>query len=291
MNSNLNQDGAVYTRQEIRKRLSISTVVINGYRPVCEQTLKLFVENGIHRIELSESPGQFNMTNKDSMKYVGYACKSVGINISSYHCSKTTFEDIETEEERQDRVDICRRQIDTLQELKGKVWSSHARIQDKWMASSFEDLMRHIEGTDVVLALENFQREGTHISDRLELIKKLDHPQIGLLIDIGHIREGMDEKGVAINPMTQAGSVSRIIGECGKYIKHLHLHGFKDKDHYAPFEDGDKIEWHELFQSLHGAGYTGDFNFEPVSVPRKSLEYTLKAVGSTPDRMGMAYNI
>ncbi|SVE34585.1 uncharacterized protein METZ01_LOCUS487439, partial [marine metagenome] len=45
-----------YTAEEIRQRLSISTLVFQGYRPFGEEALQELVREDIRRIEIVESP-------------------------------------------------------------------------------------------------------------------------------------------------------------------------------------------------------------------------------------------
>ena len=48
--------GSSFTVEEIRQRLSISTLVFHGYRPIGEAALEELARHGIGRIELIESP-------------------------------------------------------------------------------------------------------------------------------------------------------------------------------------------------------------------------------------------
>ena len=50
---------AYYTADEIRQRMSISTLVLQGYRPFGEGALKELLDENIRRIELVESPDQY----------------------------------------------------------------------------------------------------------------------------------------------------------------------------------------------------------------------------------------
>ena len=268
-------DDSYYTAEEIRSRLSISTLVFHGYRPLGESALSELARHGFRRIELLESPEQFDMTDRGSMKIIGEACRAHGIEIGAYHAHRTNFSELDTEVKRLERVDFCRRQIDTMLELGGRLWGSHAQSADAAMVKSYEELARHIQGTDAVIAVENFAREGVGVEDRVRFLDALDHPQVGMILDIGHVR---NEDGV--NPMSLSGGPTRVLELCGHRLRHVHLHGFKEgKDHFPPLVEGDEIQWRELFRMLRTVGYSGDMNFEPSGAPAHpdALEQTARA--------------
>ncbi len=56
---------AFYTVEELRQRLSISTIVCWGHRPVEHAALEALAAAGIRKIELAESREQFDMANID----------------------------------------------------------------------------------------------------------------------------------------------------------------------------------------------------------------------------------
>ena len=264
-----------YSEQDIRDRLSISTLVFRGHQPVSVRTLSELAENGIRRIEILESPGQFDLTRADSMDHVVRDCRETGVEIIAYHASETHFADIEHPEKRRETLERCKRQIDTLLGAGAKIWGSHIRGIDARGEDCLRELLQYVEGTDAVIVLENFPRDPVHVEDRVETLKRLDHPQLGMLLDIGHVRNAKGE-----NPMTLPGGPSGILDLCGWKLRHLHLHGFVDRDHYPPFYEGDRIQWAELFQKLHDIGYPGFFNFEPRG--RVSFDNTLELTGHAP---------
>ena len=266
---------AFYTADEIEARLSISTLVFRGYRPIGERTLEELARHGLTRIELLESREQFDMEDSKSMAHIARACRSTGVAVGSYHAHQTTFSDVGTESERQARVDVCRRQIDTMLELGGTVWGCHAQDADEVVTKSYEELLAHVEGTAAVLTVENFMRPGVGVTDRVAFLDAVDHPQLGMILDIGHVRDGDGQ-----NPMTVPGGPTATLGLCGHRLRHVHLHGFMNgRDHHPPMVEGDGIEWVELFRALRAAQYGADMNFEPQGDPihADTLEYTARA--------------
>ena len=272
-----------YSVQEIRERLSISTLVFRSYKPLCEKSLSEFYNNGIKFIELIESPEQYDLSDLGSMKFLAKICKMAGIKILAYHAHKTDFVNAEglslSENQRIGRVDKCRRQIDTLLELGGKIWGCHARdTADGIVMKSYQDLVQHIEGTEAIITIENFPRQGTFVEERIAFLDEIDHSQVGMILDIGHVRTP-DGKAV----LTCSGGPKKVIELCGHRLKHVHLHGFVDRDHYPPLCVGDGIQWVELFQELKAINYPGMLNFEPAGEP---VHYgSIEATGKFPERI------
>ena len=90
----------IYSETEIRERLSISTLVFYGFRPFSEGALKELADKGIRRIELLESPEQYDMADPNSMRLVKDMLDSHGIQVVAYHAHNTTFQDVDTETKR-----------------------------------------------------------------------------------------------------------------------------------------------------------------------------------------------
>lgn len=268
-----------YSVDEIRQRLSSSTIVFWLHRPICEDSLAELARAGIRKIELLESREQFDMADAGSMKRIGNACKSCGIEVVAYHAHQTNFEDIQTESQRTERVDLCRRQIDTMLELGGTAWGPHGFAIDSKVVKSYRELAKHVDRTDAIVMIENFAIENSSVEKRMEFLNEVDHPQVKMILDIGH-----ETNSDGQNPMTIPGGPNRILELCGSRLGHLHLHGFKDgHDHFPPFVPGDGIQWVELFRKLYEINYPGLFNFEPLgdSVHPGSLA----AVGRAPERI------
>ena len=271
-------DQSFYTVEEIRTRLSISTYAFFMYRPISKAVFQELADHGIRRIELAESREQFDMADAGSMKLIGDTMRSCGIELVAYHAHETLFFDLESEKQRIARVDLCRRQIDTMLSLGGAVWGSHAQTINRMVVKCYEDLARHVEGTPAVITVENFPRQDQMVEDRMKFLNQMDHPKVGMILDIGHV---LDSEG--LNPMTVRGGPTEVLRMCGSRLLHVHLHGFKDVDHYPPIVDDDRIQWVELFRMLRAVEYSGAFNFESQGMPRHAD--TLAAVAAVPERL------
>jgi len=94
---------------------------------------------------------------------------------------------------------------------------SHAREMDAMLMKSYEDLLRHIEGVEAAITVENFIKTAW-VKDRVAFLDKISHPQVGMILDIGHVRNEERE-----NVMTIQGGPTRVIEICRKHLRHLHL--------------------------------------------------------------------
>ena len=147
----------------------------------------------------------------------------------------------------------------------------------------------------------------------MRFLDALDHPQVGMILDIGHVRDarslsdwrgsgrsdrtpyvrrGWAESDAARrrfrggndqNPMTRPGGPTEVVGICGHRLRHVHLHGFVDTDHYPPFHAGDRIQWVELFAVLKSVDYRGLINFEPST--SRARVGAIEAAGAFPERI------
>ena len=273
-----------YTAEEIRQRLSISTLVLQGYRPFGEESLRELVEENIRRIEIVESPDQYDLSDIRSMRLVGETCRKSGVEVVAYHAYKTTFEEIDTEAQRLERVDVCRRQLDTLLELGGTFWCCHAMAANDIVEKSYRELAEHVEGTDAIIAVENFNRAQLQVEDRVRFLDRFDHPKVGMILDVAH---EFDNEG--INPMAVPGRARATIEHCGRHLRHIHLQGYKDgTGHHPPLIEDDEIQWREIFATLAAMDYPGEFVFEPTGL-LANLE-TLNYIGRAPERLAALHD-
>jgi len=283
MNSN-DSKSIDYTEQELRERLSVSTTLIqdNGYQKPTPDKLSAIKEAGIDFIELLELRDQFDFGNVQQMKEMHAMFSDAGIQVGAFHCYQTRLQ-WETEEEHTQIVDRCKSQIDALVMMGGRVWGSHTFIEETTAKKGLEELLQYIEDKDVTLVVENFNNDTQTPPEIVEFTSKLRNPQIGVLLDTGH----------CINPdgpqyMTIAGTAGQMIRDCGKHLRHLHLHDFrldvdKTDGHRAPF-DGD-IRWIEIMRALKEIGYPGYFNFEPTPRSFEEIPDFLSKIGAFPEKL------
>jgi len=260
-----------YTAEEIRARLGISTYVLHGQIPMGREGLKRIADGGIVTLEIIDERDQFQEEDPATMKAIVTACQELDLSVTSFHSRSINYHELGLEAE----IERARRMIDHLLEIGGKVWGTHVRIEHPETRAGYEALARHYEGQDVKLVVENGGNQP--IRTCIDWIDAIGHPQIGMILDVGHERNAAGE-----NPMTLHGEPTNILRSIGHRLHHIHLHDFVDgRDHHPPFTGG--IQWTETFKGLREIGYSGAFMFEPRSSPE--FTDTLREVGSVPERM------
>ena len=271
-------------KEKVSDRIAISTSIFREKMPVDEKSLSLIAEAGIRNVEIFEDSSQYDLSNPLDAKKLRDMCSNLGLSIISYHAYEILFNGIESEPAREKLVDTCKRQLDNLQEAGGTIWADHTRIFDKPSMKCHQDLLRYVEGTKVKIVTENFVTEGAWAEDRMAYFKELPHPQLGLLLDIGHVKNKAGGR-----PMTLPGGPTEILTLCGEKLYHVHLHGFKNgKGHYPPLCPGDEIQWQELIPCLWDIGYNGYILFEPAqrSVLSEALDYTGRMGSNITEMLG-----
>ena len=294
----MNSGHEFYTADQIRLRLGISTYILSEQKPLDRDGLKLIAEAGIPTIEILDDREQFQEEDPSTMKQIVAACKDLGLSIASFHSRRidyrersirtpvefgppNRFKGLKAEIERSKRI------IDHLLDLGGSVWCTHMGIEMEELRPAFETLAKHYEGENIKLLIENGGWMTNPVRAAIEWLDDIDHPQIGMLLDVGHTRNS-----AGWNPMTIPGEASKILHLIGNRLQHIHLHDFVwsesrppffalGLDHHPPFEGN--IQWVEIFRVLKEIGYEGKFMFEPM--PSKDSAGTIAKVGTVPERM------
>ena len=75
----MSEETGFWTEQEIRDRLSTSTMVFWGFMPVGYQALSELVKHGISKVEVSMSAEQFELTSTESREHMGSILAAFGI--------------------------------------------------------------------------------------------------------------------------------------------------------------------------------------------------------------------
>jgi len=291
-----------WTAEQIRQRLGISLTVYHFNKL---QLLALpgplfnLLENikraGITYLDIPDLGDDklyppYRFSEPASVRRIGSACREVGLSVCSFHSGMNRLDGVRD-------IDTAKREIDLLVELGGRLWLVHLSTpggEDLYGAANrrgLEQLARHYEGQNVQLTVENLKPTrsgGRHsVDDVLQLVNAIDHPQVGLTIDIGHCIEPYTYAAFQerLNPMTVAGRPTEIIRRAARRLNHLHLHdqthnGITEswQDHHAPFTG--RMQWLEIFRVLHEVSYKGLFLFETTELyPEEPIETT----GRFPD--------
>jgi len=261
-----------YSADDIRSRLGVSTYVIDETIPMNSESLRLIADAGISGVEIIDRREQFLEEDRATMEGIVAGCREVGLRILSFHSRSVQFHTLGVEAE----VERCRRMIDHLLDVGGNVWGTHCRIEDPETTEGYARLAEIYEGTDLSLVVENFT-QGQTIQAVIDWVDTMNHPRIGMILDVGHERtpEGEDV-------MTFPGESTRILNAIGPRLRHIHLHDFLDgRDHHRPFTGG--LQRVEVFRGLRAIDYAGAFLFEPA--PWGETADILQSVGSVPEKI------
>ena len=126
-------------------------------------------------------------------------------------------------------------------------------------SNAIRELVKHIEGTDMVICLENLVSKPLirTVDGILKLIEAAGgSEQLGVCLDIGHLHRA---RSLGLTEMDSP----EFIGKAGKRLKALHVHdnlGVND-DHLLPFVPNG-LNWKRFVASLEANDYRGLFNFE-----------------------------
>ena len=262
---------SAYTAEEIRSRLGLSTWVLHGQAPVGREALEQIAEAGVVTLEIIDERDAYQEEEPSTMKAMIDACRELGLSITSFHSRSINYRELGLNAE----IERSKAMIDHLLEVGGKVWGTHVRIEHQETRAGYEALAKHYEGQDLRLVVENGGKQT--IQACIDWIDDIGHPQIGMILDVGHERNAAGQ-----NPMCLAGEPMEILRGIGHRLHHIHLHDFVDgKDHYDPFEG--EIQWVETFRGLKGIDYPGAFIFE--TRPSPTFPDTLRKVGAVPEKI------
>ena len=229
----------------------------------------------------------FRFSDPDSMRRFSRVCREVGLKIYDFHSEQGSGSLSLTP------TDVAKREIDLLEELGGKIWLTHASsgkgLEEN--REALEQLVRYCEGRDVQITVENLKPPSSgpahDWADVLKVVDAIDHPQLGLTIDLGHCTEPYtgESRQKGQHPMTRPGRPTEIFQAVAHRLNHLHLHDFcydpltrRWFDHQPPFTG--HMRWVEIFKVLAEIRYQGVFNFETTALYRGEA---IKSVGLFPE--------
>jgi len=236
-------------------------------------------EAGITRVEICGLywPMCYDYHNRGQVREIIDECRRQGISIVAVHGPGLPY-DSPYEAVRRGVVEEAVASARVAVEMGASIFVAHFNTSDR-AERSVCDMLEQLDGTDLVLAVENLPGAPDLPACR-DIVERVDSDRFGIAIDIGH---PCDPDG--INPFVKPGGARESIALCEGRLVHVHLHDFVETDHYAPF-DGD-VRWDETFAALEDVGYTGEFMFE--ALPRVSIEDTLKKTAAFPDEFVSRY--
>lgn len=140
---------------------------------------------------------------------------------------------------------LCGPLLVPIGEMRGR-----GRTDGEWEAcvAGLQDLAAHIEDTGVVLAIEPLNRFETFflntVEDGVRLMREVDHPAFGLLLDTFHMN-------------VEEHSIPAAIAAASGHIAHFHC----SENDRGPVGSGH-IPWDEVLRALDATGYRGQMVVE-----------------------------
>ena len=140
-----------------------------------------------------------------------------------------------------------------------------AELSDAQRLRSLEEISRHLEGTDLVICLENCS-SGEAL---MPILAATDPDRVGVCLDTGHLNLTNESQGDFIRAV-------------GPRLRALHLaeNAGQMDEHAMPFARGGSVPWEEIAIALRETGYAGLLNYEvpgericPLEVRRLKLKY------------------
>jgi len=267
-----------WTTKEIEERLACSTVVFPGDRVLKAEDIAKMRAAGITRIEICAFalPGEeahLDFGSRAHISEVVSECEKQGVSIVTMHSPNYLYRDTD-EDVRKKAVAQGVVAAKVSEEMGAGVMVCHVE-PDVESEKTITEMLRQLDGHSIRLTAEN----GEDLADYGAFVDKIDSPQFGMTVDIGHTR---DADGV--NPFVKKDRARETMAQCGKRLFHLHLHDFwADQDHISP-GDGD-IQWAEVFAALKDIDYQGWFMFEAAfpPVPWREMRTTAKPPAQSPD--------
>ncbi len=231
---------------------------------------KAFLETGFSAVEVNDVHFRPFMRGEADVKEYRKYIDDLGFSMPQGHLIFMNEGNI-TSVDNEYAIDNLKRNLDVFYELGVKCAVIHysnfgtdiVPIED-WFdvrVDALNKLIKHIEGTDMVICIENLSRihdiDAGHL---LKMCKAVDNPKhIGICLDTGHLN------------ISQRGNQYDFIMQAGKWLKAMHVHdnrgpyhgleGLPCDWHIMPF-DGGNVNWKDVKRGIKDVNYQGAFNFE-----------------------------
>lgn len=171
---------------------------------------------------------------------------------------------------RQESVDDALRAAEWAAALEAKVLVLHpGGLSDPndfdrrvdGLCESLDRIMACVRGSGMGIGIENMPRgvfPGSRMADLAMIVRRLGHPEIGLVLDTGHAHISADLR-------TETIAASDLL-----VSTHVHDNDGRADSHLPPGEGS--IDWPEWFETLEAIGYSGPVMLECIRALRQRNE-------------------
>ncbi len=249
---------------------------------------KAYVECGFNQTEINEEHFKRFYNEFDVKEYRKFI-DDLGFSIVQGHLIYMNEGNI-TSLDNEYAIDNLKRNLDVFHELGVKAAVIHYSnfgndvlpVED-WFdvrVDALKKLTKYIDGTDMVICLENLSRihdfDAGHL---LKMCKAVNNDHIGICLDTGHLN------------ISQRGNQYDFIMQAGKYLKAMHIHDNRGEQyglkglpcdwHIMPF-DGGNVDWDDVRRGVRDLNYQGLFSYElemrnaPLEIIKIQAKYLLE---------------
>lgn len=251
--------------------------------------VKTFKEAGINNAEINEEHYRDFLADINKAKEFKKFIDGEGFSVPQGHLIFGNAGDI-TSYDNTYAIDNLKRNLDVFEAIGVKAAVIHysnfgtdvVPVSD-WFdvrINALNQLIKHIENTDIVICLENLSRVHDHDAGHLlKMCKSVDNQNhIGICLDTGHLN------------ISSYGNQYHFIMQAGKFLKAVHAHDNRGEQyglkglpcdwHIFPFGGGN-VNFENVKTGLKNVNYDGLFSYElgidaPLEVKKLQLEYMRK---------------
>lgn len=259
----------------------ITTNYFIEYSP--EEAIGYFAEKGWYKLELADEHVNMLLTRQDPKKEIREFKKCVGDHGVTFPQGHLLLRSDIVDDEYT-TVDELRRWLDIFISLgveKAVLHPGGAKSRKKGIhideirnrqVERLRPLLEHVEGTNVIICIENTPDTETTVDGLLEIVRLSSSDNIGICLDTGHLNMA-------------GGDQEDFILKADSHLKALHIHGNDGKSDqhtmpYAQHRSRGYIDWLKVVEALKTIGYEGLFNLEiggegscPLEIKLAKLDY------------------
>ncbi len=247
--------------------------------------LRVIHEHGFEAVEIFATPRHLDINNPEEVQEAGMLIRDLGFRYVTMHAPSSLGDlSIPDETERDETVLACQRVLDTAMLMGASTVTFHPssiedepnQAQERWYAlmETLRDLSGYAEDRDIRIAIENFPQPlfGSDPVELYERLAKLDLPNVGMCLDIGHAFVG--------------GHLPGALSQIGEKIYSVHASDNRGNvdEHMAPGHG--VVPWEDILNGLRQMDYQGPFVIEVRDGRR--LEQILEDVIQFSDHLGLS---
>ncbi len=242
-------------------------------------------EHGFEGVEIFATPRHLDINNPEEIQEAGILLRNLKFRGVTMHAPSSLGDlSIPYETERDETVVACQRVLDAAMLMGATIVTFHPssieeglfEAQERWdaLAHTLRDLSGYAEDRDIKIAIENFPYPlfGSDPIELYERLDKLDIPNVGMCLDIGHAFVG--------------GYLPKAISRFGDKIFSVHASDNRGNvdEHMTPGHGA--APWEEIITELKQIDFNGPIIIEVRDGRR--FERILEDVVEFVDRMGLA---